>query len=113
MTENDLQALAREYPDWQPWLLVIEAVMCEATDSSWESYVPSRAESRATDAPLLVGVTITADIGKVRRWQDHLLQTAARSGAPKMLPLKAVRKAAVNTAALFEAALCENGAQLR
>jgi FdhE protein len=113
MTENDLQALAREYPDWQPWLLVIEAVMCEATDSSWESYVPSRAESRATDAPLLAGVTITADIGKVRRWQDHLLQTAARSGAAKMLPLKAVRKAAVNTAALFEAALCENGAGLK
>ncbi len=62
--------------------------------------------------PLLAGA-ITADIGKVRRWQEHLLQTAARSGAPKMSPLKVFAKTAMNTAAIFEAALCENGAGLK
>jgi FdhE protein len=113
MTENDVQALAREYPDWQPWLLVIEAVMREATDSNWESYVPPQAESQAANVPLLAGVTITADIGKVRRWQDHLLLTAARSGAPKMAPLDSLKKISVDPAALFEAALCENGAKLK
>jgi FdhE protein len=113
MTENDVQALAREYPDWQPWLLVIEAVVREATESNWESYVPPRAEPQAADVPLLAGVTIAVDLGKVRRWQQRLLQTAARSGAPKMPPLSSLQKAAMNSAALFEAALCENGTGLK
>jgi FdhE protein len=113
MTENDVQALAREYPDWQPWLLVIEAVVREATESNWESYVPPRAEPQAADVPLLAGVTIAVDLGKVRRWQQRLLQTAARSGAPKMSSLTSVEKTAGNTAALFEAALCEDGRGLK
>jgi FdhE protein len=113
MTENDVQALAREYPDWQPWLVVLEAVMCEATDSKWETWVPARAATQDVHVPLLAGVTITVDLGKIRRWQQQLLQTAARSGAPKMFPLNSLQKNTVNTVALFEAALCENGARLK
>jgi FdhE protein len=107
MTASDLDSLAREYPDWQPWLLVVEAVMREAADSSWERSVPE-SEFQATDVPHLAGVTITADLGKIRGWQQYLLQTAARSGAPKFSPLNALQKEGINPAALFEAAVCEN-----
>ena len=112
MTVNDIEALAREYPDWQPWLLVVEAVMREASDPSWETWVPAT-EPQAAHAPRLAGVPVTADLSKIRRWQQHLLQTAAQSGAPKMSQLNSLQKAAINSAALFEAALCEDGAALK
>jgi FdhE protein len=112
MTVNDVEALAREYPDWQPWLLVVEAVVRQATDPSWETWVPA-AESQTAAVPRLAGVNLTADPSKIRRWQQHLLQTAAQSGAPKMSQLNSLQKAAINSAALFEAALCENDAALK
>jgi FdhE protein len=112
MTVNDIEALAREYPDWQPWLLVVEAVMREARDPSWESLVPT-IESQETDVPRLAGVHVAADLSKIRRWQQSLLQTAAESGAPKMSQLNSVQKSAINSTALFEAALCQNGAVLK
>ncbi len=112
MTVNEFEALAREYPDWQPWLSVVEAVVREATDPSWETWVPA-AESPAANAPRLAGVTLTADLGKSRRWQQRLLQTAVRSGAPKMSQLNSLQKTTMNSVALFEAALCEDGAALK
>jgi FdhE protein len=112
MTVNDIEALAREYPDWQPWLLVVEAVMREARDPSWESLVPT-IESQETDVPRLAGVHVAADLSKIRRWQQHLLRTAIRSGAPKMSQLDSLQKVTMNWAAVFEAALCEDGAALK
>ena len=112
MTVDDFEALAREYPDWQPWLLVVEAVVREAADPSWEAWVPAT-ESQAPHVPRLAGVQLTADLGKIRRWQQYLLQTAAQSDAPKMSQLNSLQKVIMNWAVLFEAALCENGAALR
>ena len=112
MTVNDIEALAREYPDWQPWLLVVEAVMRETTDPSWESWVPT-AESQTAAVPRLAGVNLTADPSKIRRWQQYLLHTAAQSGAPQMSQLISVQKGEINSTALFEAALCENDAALK
>jgi FdhE protein len=112
MTVNEFEALAREYPDWQPWLLVVEGVVREATDPSWETWVPA-AESQAADVPQLAGAKLIADLGRIRRWQQHLLQTAARSGAPRMSQLNSLQKVEINSAALFEAALCEDGAALK
>jgi FdhE protein len=112
MTVNEFEALARQYPDWQPWLLVVEAVMREATDASWQAWVPA-IEHRAADVPRLDGAKIILDFGKIRRWQHHLLQTAGRSGAPKMSQLQSLQKATINSPELFEAALCENGAALK
>lgn len=112
MTVDDIQALAREYPDWQPWLLVVEAVMREATDPSWEQWVPA-VDFQAANVPRLAGAKIILDPSKIRRWQQHLLQTAAQSGAPKISQLKSLQKVAINSATLFEAALCENDAALK
>ena len=112
MTVNDIEALAREYPDWQPWLLVVEAVMREATDQSWESWVPT-VESQNADVPQLSGVQVNADLNKIRRWQQRLLQTAAQSGAPQMSQLNSLQKTEINSAALLEAAVCENDAALK
>ena len=112
MTVNEFEALAREYPDWQPWLRVVEEVMREATDASWENAVPT-VQSRASDVPHLAAISVTADLAKIRRWQQHLLQTAAQSGASRMRQLGSLQKFVLDSAALFEAALCENGAALK
>jgi FdhE protein len=112
MTVNDIDALAREYPDWQPWLLVVDAVMREATDPSWEAWIPAT-EFQVTDVPRLAGAELTPDLSKIRRWQQHLLQTAAQSGAPKMSQLNFLQKVTMNWRALFEAALCEDAAALK
>ena len=112
MTVNEFEALAREYPDWQPWLLVVDAVMREAADPSWEPWVPA-AESQAAHVPRLAGAKLTLDLSKIRRWQQHLLQTAAQSGASKMSQLTSLQKLTIDSAALFEAALSEDGAALK
>ena len=112
MTVKEFEALAREYPDWQPWLLVVEAVMREATDPSWEAWIPAT-ESEAPHVPRLAGAELTPDLSKIRLWQQHLLQTAAQSGAPKMSQLNSLQKITLNWAAVFQAALCEDGAALK
>ena len=80
--------LGREYPEWKPWLAVIEEVLREATDPTWEAFVPELPAPYEKKVPLLAGATLTLDMTTVARWWERLRRAAYRSGTPKMSTLK-------------------------
>jgi hypothetical protein len=105
--------LVRQYPEWQPWLTVIEEVLREATDSKWEALVAEPPESQESKVPLLAGATLSMDITALSRWSERLMRAAYRSGAPKMSTLNGVQQKRLNTVDLFKFSLCQNGKSLR
>jgi hypothetical protein len=40
MANTRLARLQREFPEWQSWLTVVEAVARESAGSNWQHYVP-------------------------------------------------------------------------
>ena len=105
--------LGRQYPEWQPWLTVIDEVLGEATDSKWEAFVPGLPESPETKVPLLAGATLALEATTIARWSEQLMRAAYRSGAPKMSTLNGVPQKGLNTVDLFKSSLCQNGKWLR
>jgi FdhE protein len=101
--------LGRQYPEWQPWLTVIDEVLREATDSKWEAFVPGLPESPEIKVPLLAGATLTLEATTIARWSEELMRAAYRSGAPKMSTLNGVQQKRLNTVDLFKSSLCQNG----
>jgi len=105
--------LGRQYPEWQPWLTVIEEVLREATDAKWEALVAEPPQSQESKVPLLAGATLSMDITAAGRWSERLMRAAYRSGAPKMSTLNGVEHKRLNTIDLFKSSLCQNGKWLR
>ena len=102
--------LGRQYPEWQPWLTVIEEVLREATDSQVGGVgcratgVAKKVKFRCWRAPRSPW-TLRA----VGRWSERLMRAAYRSGAPKMSTLDGVEHKRLNTVDLFKSSLCQNG----
>ena len=105
--------LGREYPDWKPWLAVVEEVLKETADEKWERFVPERPAIQAGKMPLLAGVTLELEKNIVGRWLQRLLRAAYQNDAPKMSSLKIAKQTRLPNAALFQSSLCQNGDQLR
>jgi FdhE protein len=105
--------LGREYPEWLPWLTVIEQVLREATDIKWEAFVPEPPESQVTKAPLLAGATLELEPAAVAAWSQRLLRAAYQSGAPKMATLDGAKQARLHAVDLFKSSLCQNWPYLR
>jgi FdhE protein len=100
--------LGRVYPEWKPWLTIIEEVLREATDSKWEAFVPRLPAPYKSKVPLLAGATLALDMTPVARWWERLRQVAYQSGAPKMFTLKLAKAPRVDVATLFKSSLCQN-----
>jgi len=105
--------LGRQYPEWLPWLTVIEQVLREATDTRWEEFVPTLPESREGKVPMLAGATLDLEPAAVGAWSQRLLRAAYQSGAPKMSTLDGAKQARLNTVDLFKSSLCQNWPYLR
>lgn len=111
--DSRLETLEREYPDWKPWLSVVEEVFAEAERVQWEAFVPARSVAQIPRVPLLAGLTLSLKTAEVRRWTNRLIQTAYQSGAAKMAALKQANSGYLNTASVFEAGLCQDRARLK
>lgn len=105
--------LGRQYPEWLPWLTVIEQVLREATDTKWEAFVPELPDSQVSKVPLLAGATLDLEPVAVGAWSQRLLRAAYQSGAPKMATLDGAKQARLNTVDLFKSSLCQNWQVLR
>src|SRR5215470_3569638 len=69
--------LARDHPEWSPWLALVGGALERADDSAWGGIRIERvASSRAATAPLLAGATISVDGGALDGWVAHLLALA-------------------------------------
>jgi FdhE protein len=108
-----LRDLGREFPEWRPWLTLIEEVLRETRDAKWEACVPEPLASQESTVPLLAGTKLALEITAVGGWFERLLQTAYRSGAPKMSTLNGIEPKRLNTVDLFKFSLCQNGTWLQ
>jgi FdhE protein len=105
--------LQRQYPDWQPWLTIVDEVLRQATQSQWDSLVPETPQRRSKNSPLLADVTLAVDLGAIEQWSDRLMHMAARSGAPNMTAFDRIGQGCFNPADLFKSSLCQNDIWLR
>src|SRR5258706_3633152 len=100
--------LGRQYPEWQPWLAIVEEVLREATDSKWDAFV-TKPLPQTPNVPLLGRANILVDLTAVSRWSERLMQIAFRSGAPKMSTLSHVQYGRLNSADLFKSSIRQDG----
>jgi FdhE protein len=107
-----LQALSHTYPEWKPWLDVVEEVLGEASDPKWEAFIPANAVVRE-NIPLLAGAEIPLEIDFTRLWVKRLILTASRSGTPNMLTLRRAESAGIDIEFLFQAAMCQHSDPLK
>jgi len=111
---NDrLRDLGREFPEWRPWLTIIEEVLGEALGSRWEAFVPQSSPPADSKAPLVAGAKLALEIPALAEWSERLMRTAYRSGAPKMSTLNRATPARLNSVELFKFSLCQNGTWLK
>ena len=113
VSHDRLRALGREFPEWRPWLTLVEEVLRETRDPKWEACVPEPPASQESTVPLLAGAKLALEISTVGGWFERLIHTAYRSGAPKMSTLNGIQQKRLNTVDLFKFSLCQNGTWLQ
>jgi FdhE protein len=113
VSHDRLRDLGREFPEWRPWLMLVEEVLRETRDPKWEAYVPEPPASQERQVPLLAGATLALEITAVTGWFERLIQIAYRSGAPKMSTLNGIQQKRLNIVDLFTFSLCQNGKWLQ
>jgi FdhE protein len=107
-----LENLGREFPEWKPWLPVVEEVLKEAGGSKWDPFVPSGPPPQQK-TPLLSCVNLNFDLSLVRDWIRQLLKTAHGSGTPNMATLAAAQTANLDVESLFKASLRQESERLK
>lgn len=105
-----LQALRSAYPEWSPWLAVIDAVTAESTRSEWQEFVPEPVS--ASGAPQLAGATIKLPKELLCDWLKRLTRTAAAAGTEGMATLRSFRTTALEPLEIFSAALSQSTSRL-
>src|SRR5262249_6985567 len=113
VSHDRLRDLGREFPEWRPWLTLVEEVLRETSDAKWEACVPELPASQESTVPLLAGAKLALEITTVGGWCERLIHTAYRSGAPKMSTLSGIQQKRLNTVDLFTFSLCQNGESLK
>lgn len=103
-TANLIASLARERPEWAPWLGVLEAVLQETEGTAWAAVVPEHT-AVSSGAPRLAGARVVVQRTLVSRLFGTLVRTAARSGTEAMATLEGAVDADPDVLDLFRASL--------
>jgi FdhE protein len=108
-----LDQLARDNPEWSPWLALIGAAIERADDPAWGDVRVELAAARAAGAPILAGGVISVDGLALEGWVADLVQIAARNGVDVGALAKAGRGDATwDRAAFVEAAVNDHRERL-
>src|SRR5262245_1887347 len=111
--EAGLKDLRRQHPEWEPWLAVVEEVLCECVNPEWDVLVPIRSESPQSKVPLLAGTTLTLEQRSIRRLLEKLILIAHRSGTPAMASLEPALHRDLDLLKLFKASLYQDRDRLK
>ena len=106
--ETALYDLKRQRPEWAPWLAVIEEIVRETKNPSWEAAVPTGGRPRQTGPPLLADVRLVVPADSVRRLLKRLTRIASVSGTTNIATLASALDADLDVLTLFKASLCQN-----
>lgn len=109
---SNVQDLGRTYPEWKPWLAVIEQVLHETGNSKWDTFVPASIEAQPGKVPMLAGAKVVVELYEITGWTQRLIRIAAQSGAPKMASMKRIAGARLNKTTLFKSSLCYNAEEI-
>jgi FdhE protein len=95
-----LEVLAREHPEWRPWLGVVGVVMSELEDCAWDAALPARAAGARASALAHApdAKAVSALFGKLRR-------KAIRSEMPAFSEWNASLSSHSGATAVFQASL--------
>lgn len=106
MSSNGVDNLRRKRPEWSPWLDVVNEVVRETTNGSWDAAQPDEIRIEPS-VPLLSGARISVDGAAVRRLVGRLIDAASRDGTPKMRTLRSLSMADGDLGAVFSASVCQ------
>ncbi|HWP35790.1 MAG TPA: formate dehydrogenase accessory protein FdhE [Thermodesulfobacteriota bacterium] len=108
-----LDALARESPEWRPWVALLEETLDAVQDPAWNAAVPEPDPARPPGAPLLARARLPVDPRLLAGWLRHLSETASASGAAGAAAVAAAwRGERLDPLAVATAAVCQDGTQL-
>ena len=112
--DSRLTHLQHEFPEWQPWLAVIERVVRESKDSRWQAYVPIRPTTGSAKIPLLTGATIFVDTDETLRWFEKLLRLSGPVVGTELVELRRFDRAILRNRVLelLQASISQNGRQI-
>src|SRR5262245_6145455 len=112
--DSRLTHLQHEFPEWQPWLAVIETVVRESKDSRWQAYVPVRPNTASARIPILTGATISVDTNETLRWFEKLLRLSSSVVGAELIQLRRRDRNILRNRVLelLQASICQNGRQI-
>src|SRR5262245_51247986 len=105
---SSLGQLARDFPEWRPWLKIVEVVLREAADPRWDGFVPTLSTHRSSHVPMLSGTKLILQRATIDTWIGRLMKSASQSGAPKISTLSKANQTRLSTAEVFKSSLCPN-----
>ncbi len=111
--DKHIVELKREYPEWQPWLAVVQEILDETVNPVWDAIVPVRTGPQQRKVPLLTGMTLNVEQSLIGRLLEQLIRVAAVSGTPKMATLKTALHADFDILSLFKASLCHDSDHIK
>ena len=104
--------IARERPEWAPWLAVVDASQREMAHASWDRAEVSTVADRHPHAPLLTNASIAIDRAAAQRALAAVLQAAATSSAETLAAVGALRRTPLDPLELIQAAINRDDATL-
>ena len=107
----DVHDLARDRPEWGPWLAVVGKALDEI-GRAHENVVLHVDAARGSDAPLLANALLEIDCDVAQRVLSNVMRTAAHSGGALMQSLARVSTQASDAIAIIEAAVNRDVARL-
>ena len=105
-----LARLRREFPEWQSWLTVVEAVARESAGSNWQHYVPRHPPAHNDQRPFLTAATLVIEEREICGWLERLFSLAGQGGNATLANLARLSKGAMrgHSVALLQAAVDGN-----
>lgn len=85
-----MSSLARQRPEWAPWLAVVAAAFTDAGAPAWAAAVPALADARSGAAPALAGATVVVDAPTLGALMQRLIHAASLAATPQMSTLRSL-----------------------
>lgn len=107
------EVLARDHPEWGPWLALLAEAQRALNTPSWTRVGPEAGQPPASgSAPLLQEAVIGVEPRRADRFVRRLFEIAGTGGGPATALRSATRDDRLDALGLLEAAICQDAGRL-